>query len=216
MRANESTRFSGRCWDRRKSALKVVSHVPRIAPGIQTQEGNPTLSPDAGKTCFPGLKRVATGSWPATEKDPWDSKASRWMGERGASLVRAGLLAWRSAEKEFLLEKMEARRIGVIGVVGSPSWPDWVRRKSPGEITKNWKEQPPLWLLSCLPNLPVAQLAIEVGAKGPVETIRFKSGSQIEAMDRIRVWLAKRVDHVLCVEESSGQALASVWQREGE
>jgi len=214
MRADESTRFSGRCWDRRKSALKVVSHVPRIAPGIQTQEGNRTLSPDAGKTCFPGLKRVGVGSWPAGGEDPWDSKASRWMGERGVSLVRAGRLAWRQAQKEFPVKNLEGRRIGVFGAVESPAWPDWLRGKRAGEIAENWKEQPPLWLLGCLPNLPVAQLAIEIGAKGPVETIRAKSGARIQAMDRIRLWLGSRVDRVLWIEDSGGQAVAEVWQKE--
>jgi len=214
MRADESTRFSGRCWDRRKSALKVVSHVPRIAPGIQTQGGNCTLSPDAGKTCFPGLKRVGVGSWPAGGEDPWDSKASRWMGERGVSLVRAGRLAWRQAQKEFPVKNLEGRRIGVFGAVESPAWPDWLRGKRAGEIAENWKEQPPLWLLGCLPNLPVAQLAIEIGAKGPVETIRAKSGARIQAMDRIRLWLGSRVDRVLWVEDSGGQAVAEVWQKE--
>ena len=214
MRADESTRFSGRCWDRRKSALKVVSHVPRIAPGIQTQEGNRTLSPDAGKTCFPGLKRVGVGSWPAGGEDPWDSKASRWMGERGVSLVRAGRLAWRQAQKEFPVKNLEGRRIGVFGAVESPAWPGWLRGKRAGEIALNWKEQPPLWLLGCLPNLPVAQLAIEIGAKGPVETIRAKSGARIQAMDRIRLWLGSRVDRVLWVEDSGGQAVAEVWQKE--
>lgn len=214
MRADESTRFSGRCWDRRKSTLKVVSHVPQIAPGIQTQEGNRTLSPDAGKTCFPGLKRVGVGSWPAGGEDPWDSKASRWMGERGVNLVRAGRLAWRQAQKEFPVKNLEGRRIGVFGAVESPAWPGWLRGKRAGEIALNWKEQPPLWLLGCLPNLPVAQLAIEIGAKGPLETIRAKSGARIQAMDRIRLWLGSRVDRVLWVEDSGGQAVAEVWQKE--
>ena len=215
MRGDESTRFSGRCWNRRKSALKVVSHVPRIAPGIQTQEGNPTLSPDAGKTCFPGLKRVGVGLWPRQGEDPWDSKASRWMGKRGAALVRAGLLAWQSAQKEFPMVGLTERRIGVIGVVGSPSWPDWLCGEDSGEIAKNWKQHPPLWLLGCLPNLPLAQLAIEVGAKGPVETIRAKSGSEVEAMDRIRNWMGHRVDCVLRVQDLGDQAWAEVWQTEG-
>ena len=70
-----------------------------------------------------------------------------------------------------------------------------------------------MWLLGCLPNLPVAQLAIEVGAQGPVETIQTKLGFRIEAMDRIRVWLADRADLVLWVEDADGRALASVWQK---
>ena len=213
MRDDESTRFSGRCFYRRKSALKVVPHVPRSAPGNQTQEGNPTLHTDAGKTCFPGLARVGSGVWPAGGEDPWDSKASRWMGERGAALVRAGLLAWRQAQKEVPQKKAEGRGIGVMVVVKPPSWPDWVRDRSSEVIARSWKEHPPLWLLGCLPNLPVAQLAIEVGAKGPVETIRTKPGCQIEAIDRIRDWLAGRVDRVLWVEDSNGRALASVWQK---
>jgi len=213
MRADESTQFSGRYFCRRKSTLKVFSHVPRSAPGDQTQEGNPTPHTDAGKTCFPGMRRVGSGIWPGGGEDPWDSKASRWMGERGAALVRAGLLAWRQGQKEFPLKKTEGRRIGVIGVVKPPSWPDWVRDRSPGTIARSWKEHPPLWLLGCLPNLPVAQLAIEVGAQGPVETIQTKLGFRIEAMDRIRVWLADRADLVLWVEDADGRALASVWQK---
>ena len=72
-----------------------------------------------------------------------------------------------------------------------------------------------MWLLGCLPNLPVAQLAIEIGAKGPVETVRAKSGSRIQALDRIRLWLEDRVDRVLWVEDSGGVAVAEVWQKEG-
>lgn len=215
MRADESTRFSGRCFCRQNSALKVVSHVPRNAPGHQTQEGNRTPQPDAGKTCFPGLARLGSGIWPAEVEDPWDSKASRWMGEGGAGLVRAGLVAWRQAQREFPQEKPDGRRIGVMGVVHRPSWPDGVRHRSPREIARSWKEYPPLWLLGCLPNLPMAQLAIEIGAKGPVETIRARPESRKEAIERIRVWLADRVDRVLWVEHWHGQALASVWQREG-
>jgi len=215
MRADESTRFSGRRFCRQKSALKVVSHAPRSAPGDQTQEGNPTPPRDAGKTCFPGLTRVGSGIWPGGGEDPWNSKASRWMGERGSGMVRAGLLAWQNAQSQFPVKNLEGRRIGVIGVVKSPVWPDWVRGKSPGEIADNWKEQPPLWLLGCLPNLPVAQLAIQVGAKGPVETIRAKSGFQAETMDRIRVWLGDKVDRVLWVQDLGDEASAEVWQREG-
>jgi len=137
------------------------------------------------------------------------------MGERGAGLVRAGLLAWQQAQKEFPPQKPDRRRIGVIGVVENPTWPVWLRGKSSGEIAQKWKEQPPLWLLGCLPNLPVAQLAIEIGAKGPVETVRAKSGSRIQALDRIRLWLEDRVDRVLWVEDSGGVAVAEVWQKEG-
>ena len=200
--------------DRRKSALKVVSHVPRNAPGNQTQERNRTLPPDAGKTCFPGWQRVAEGVWPGPRNDTWDSKASRWMEEGGAGLVRAGLLAWREAEKGFSEKRPDPRRVGVIGLVASPVWPDWLRGKSAQEIAGSWKEHPPLWLLGCLPNLPVAQLAIEVGARGPVETIRYKPTAQIEGTERMAGWLAGQVEVVIWVEQGEGQALASVWKRE--
>lgn len=157
---------------------------------------------------------MGSGIWPTGGGDPWASKANRWMGERGAAMVRAGLLAWGQVQKELSPRKTEGRRIGVMGVVPSPCWPTWLRGKSAAEIARNWKGQPPLWLLGFLPNLPVAQLAIEIGAQGPVETIRAKPESRKEAMERIRVWLAGQVNLVLWVEDAEGRALASVWQRE--
>lgn len=183
-------------------ALRVIRHKREILRSI------PTRARHAFRDWRGSDRGLAGGG-----EDPWDSKASRWMGERGAALVRAGLLAWRQAQKEVPQKKAEGRRIGVMGVVKPPSWPDWVRDRSSEVIARSWKEHPPLWLLGCLPNLPVAQLAIEVGAKGPVETIRTKPGCQIEAIDRIRDWLAGRVDRVLWVEDSNGRALASVWRK---
>ena len=99
-------------------------------------------------------------------------------------------------------------------MVQAPRWPSWLESQGPGEIAKSWKKQPPLWLLGCLPNLPVAQLAIEVGARGPVETIRAGEEAQARGLERMRFWLKGQVDRVLWVESQGGRAWAAVWQRE--
>lgn len=137
------------------------------------------------------------------------------MEARGAGLVRAGLLAWREAEKRFPDKRPDPRRIGVIGLVSAPAWPEWLSGKGSAEIAQSWKEHPPLWLLGCLPNLPVAQLAIEVGARGPVETIRWKPSARREGAERIRGWREGGVERVLWVEEEGGVARGWVGERAG-
>ena len=158
---------------------------------------------------------MGEGVWPGVGEDLWDSKAARWMAEEGVALVRAGLAAWRDAGRRVPEGSANGRRVGVIGLVQAPGWPGWLEGQGPAEIAKSWRKQPPLWLLGCLPNVPVAQLAIEVGARGPVETIRAGEEGRSRGMERVRFWLKGRVDRVLWVESFPGKAWASVWQREG-
>ncbi len=191
--------------------LGVHSRVPRNAPGDQTQEGNRILSGEAGKPDLGRLRRMAEAVWPAGEgvEDPWvNAKAGRWMAPEGQTVVRAGLLAWKGGGKGL---QADPRRIGILVVGVEGSWPEWLEGKSPAEIAALWRSKPPLWLLECLPNLPAAQLAIEIGAKGPVESRR--SRADIEEMVRrtLSRWQRRGVQTVLVVRSTGETAKAEVW-----
>lgn len=196
--------MSGRSEDRVSFMVKVVSHVPRNASGGKTQGGNRNGLAGAGKLGITGR-----GEWRLGEEggDPWvGAKAGRWLGERGGAVVRAGLRAWgRSGAKA------EGREVGVIGVGFGGSWPDWCEGVGPGEVAEGWRDKSPLWLLERLPNLPFAQLAIEIGAKGPVETLPARSGVEEEVGRRIQRWGARGVKWVVAVRMTESGAEAEVW-----
>jgi 3-oxoacyl-(acyl-carrier-protein) synthase len=131
------------------------------------------------------------------------------MGAAGQMVVRAGLLAWKGAEKESCAD---SRRIGILVVGVEGSWPDWLEAKSPAEIAARWRSKPPLWLLECLPNLPAAQLAMEIGAKGPVESRRGRADDEQMIQKTLRRWQRRGVSKVLVVRSAGESAQAEVWE----
>jgi len=190
--------------------VKVVSHVPRNASGGKTQEGKNTLQATAGK-----LRIVARGEWRLGEEvgDPWaGAKAGRWLGERGSAMVRAGLQAWKASG----VKEAEGRRVGIIGVGRGGEWPGWLEGVPAREVVEKWREKSPLWLLEGLPNLPVAQLAVEIGARGPVETLRERDGVEGNVEKRIQRWGRRGLEWVVSVRSTSTGAKAEVWGWEGE
>jgi hypothetical protein len=84
-----------------------------------------------------------------------------------------------------------------------------------GDVVGAWREKPPLWLLEWLPNLPAAQLAIEIGAKGSVETLRPRTGARSEAEWRARRWMTRGMERIILVEVIGGGAEAVVLAKEG-
>ena len=184
--------------------VKVVSHVPRNASGGKTQEVNSNGLAEAGK-----LRIAGRGEWSLGEEgaDVWArAKAGRWLGEWGGAVVRAGLRAWAGSGV-----KAEGREVGVIGVGGGGSWPDWFEGVGAGEVAEGWRAKSPLWLLERLPNLPFAQLAIEIGAKGPVETLQQRRGAEQEVARRIQRWGSRGVKWVVTVRMTESGAEAEVW-----
>jgi hypothetical protein len=146
-------------------------------------------------------------------KDPWaGAKAGRWLGERGGAMVRAGVRAWQASG----VGEVEGRRLGVIGVGWGGSWPDWLIGMEAKVVAERWREKPPLWLLQELPNLPTAQLAAEIGARGPVETVRERKGVRENVEKRIRRWGVRGMDWVVSVRFTETGAAAEVWGREKE
>jgi len=191
--------------------LGFHSRVPRNAPGDQTQGGNRILSGEAGKPDLGRLRRVAEAVWPVGEgvKDPWAyAKAGRWMAPAGQTVVRAGLLAWKVVAKGIC---SDPRHIGILVIGVEGAWPEWLEGKSPAEIAALWRSMPPLWLLGCLPNLPAAQLAIEIGAKGPVESQRGREGDEETVRRTLERWQQRGVQTVLVVESAGETAKAEVW-----
>ena len=190
--------------------LKVVSHVPRNASGGKTQEGKSTPMGRAGK-----LVILGRGEWRIGEegKDPWaGAKAGRWLGESGGAMVRAGVRAWHASG----VGEADGRRVGVIGVGRGGSWPEWLRGMEAKDVAERWREKPPLWLLQELPNLPAAQLAVEIGARGPVETLRERKGVREDVDRRIRRWGMRGMDWVVSVRVTETGAEAEVWGWEKE
>ena len=190
--------------------LRVGSYVPRNASGGKTQEGNNTLQATAGK-----LRIVARGEWRLGEEvgDPWaGAKAGRWLGERGSALVRAGLRAWKASG----VKEVEGRGVGIIGVGRGGEWPGWLEGVPAREVVEKWRDKSPLWLLEVLPNLPAAQLAVEIGARGPVETLRERDGVEGDVERRIQRWGRRGLEWVVCVRLMSTGAKAEVWGWEGE
>ena len=94
----------------------------------------------------------------------------------------------------------------MVGVEGR--WPEWLEGKSPAEIAALWRSKPPLWLLECLPNLPAAQLAIEIGAKGPVESRRGRSEKEETVERTLRGWQRRGVRTVLVVRSTGALTTA--------
>ena len=192
--------------------LGVHSRVPRNAPGDQTQERNSILSGEAGKPVLGQFRRVAEAVWPVREglEDPWaNAKAGRWMGRAGQRVVRAGLLAWKGTEKA---KCADPRRIGILVTGVEGSWPEWLEGKSPAEIAALWRSKPPLWLLECLPNLPAAQLAMEIGAKGPVESRRARADDEETVRRTLERWQRRGVRAVLVMRSAGEMAKAEVWE----
>ena len=190
--------------------LRVDSYVPRNASGGKTQEGKNTLQVTAGK-----LRIVARGEWRLVEEvgDPWaGSKAGRWLGERGSAMVRAGLRAWMASG----VKEVDGRSVGSVGVGRSGEWPGWLEGVSAKEVVEKWRDKSPLWLLEVLPNLPVAQLAVEIGARGPVETLRERDGVDGDVDRRIQRWGRRGLEWVVSVRSTSMGAKAEVWGWEGE
>ena len=193
--------------------LRLNSRVPRKAPGGKTQEGNRIPPGGAGKPPLGSFRKLAEGLWPAGVgvEDPWgNAKAARWMSPAGQAVVRAGLLAW-----EGIPEKQKApprgRAILVTGVEGT--WPEGLKGKSAMDVAKEWRSKPPLWLLECLPNLPAAQLAIEVGVKGPVESRRGRAGDAAAIQRTFERWKRRGVRQALVVRLNGQEAQAEVWSR---
>lgn len=155
---------------------------------------------------------MAEAVWPAREgaDDPWgNSKAGRWMGRAGQTVVRAGLLAWKGVEKET---RIDPRRMGILVLGVEGSWPEWLEGKSPAEIAALWRSKPPLWLLECLPNLPAAQLAIEIGAKGPVESRRSRADDEETVRRTLERWQRRGLRAVLVVRSAGEMAKGEVWE----
>jgi hypothetical protein len=84
------------------------------------------------------------------------------------------------------------------------------------EVVEKWREKSPLWLLEVLPNLPVAQLAVEIGARGPVETLRNRDGVEEDVERRIQRWGRRGVKWVVSARLTNTGAKAEVWGWEGE
>ena len=190
--------------------LRVGSYVPRNASGVKTQEEKSTLQARAGKH-----RIVARAEWRLGEEvdDPWaGAKAGRWLGEKGSAMVRAGLRAW----KAIGVKEVEGRGVGIIGVGRGGEWPGWLEGVSAKEVVEKWREKSPLWLLEVLPNLPVAQLAVEIGAQGPVETLRERDRVEGDVEKRIQRWGRRGVEWVVSVRLTSTGAKAEVWGWEGE
>jgi hypothetical protein len=185
--------------------LRVSSHVPQIALGGKTREENSTLLGEAGKL---GVLRRAEWWVGEAGRDPWvGGKAGRWLGEKGGAMVRAGLRAWGEGQ----MGKVEGRKVGVIGVVERGSWPKWLDGMSPKDVAENWRERSPLWLLEKLPNLAAAQLAVEIGARGPVETVREKKGVREDVERRIQRWGRRGAEWVVLICITKKGAAAEVW-----
>ena len=185
--------------------LRVSSHVPQIALGGKTREEKNTLLGGAGKL---GVLRCAEWRMGEAGRDPWvGGKGGRWVGEKGAAMVWAGLRAWGKGQ----MGQVEGRRVGVIGVVEGGSWPEWLEGMSTKDVAESWRERSPLWLLEKLPNLAAAQLAVEIGARGPVETVREKKGVREDAERRIQRWGRRGVEWavLICITEKG--AVAEVW-----
>jgi hypothetical protein len=130
------------------------------------------------------------------------------MALAGQTVVRAGLQAWTGVEKGSCTDP---RRVGILVVGVQGSWPEWLERKSPVEIAALWRSKPPLWLLECLPNLPAAQLAIEIGAKGPVESRRGREDDEEMVKRTLERWQRRGVRTVLVVRSVGEMAKAEVW-----
>jgi hypothetical protein len=114
------------------------------------------------------------------------------------------------------VKEVEGREVGIIGVGRGGEWPRWLEGISAREVVEKWREKSPLWLLEVLPNLPIAQLAVEIGARGPVETLRERDGAEGDVEKRIQRWGRRGVKWVVSVRLTSTGAKAEAWGWEGE
>ena len=159
---------------------------------------------------------MAEAAWPpsaggANAADPWESaKAGRWMSAQGQAVVRAGLAAWAKLQEKEKATPRE-RAVLVTGVEGV--WPEWLHGRSPAEIAQEWRGKTPLWLLECLPNLPAAQLAIEITARGPVESRRGRPGDDRAAFSLMERWIQRGIRYVLWVRCRGEKATAEIWSK---
>ena len=193
--------------------LRVHSRVPRKAPGGKTQEGNRIPRGGAGKPEVGDFVKVTEAQWPAGVggEDPWgNAKAARWMAPGGQAVVRAGLLAWKGLPSG---QKVPPRKKGILVIGVEGTWPEWLKGKSPGDVAQEWRSKPPLWLLECLPNLPAAQLAIEMGVKGPVESRRGRAEDAAAIQRILKRWSGRGIRQVLVVRLNGEEAQAEVWSR---
>ena len=126
-------------------------------------------------------------------------------------MVRAGLRAWMASG----VKEVDGRRVGIVGVGRGGEWPDWLEGVSAKGVVEKWRDKSPLWLLEVLPNLPVAQLAVEIGARGPIETLRERDGIEVDVEKRIQRWGKRGVKWVVSVRLTSTGAKAEVWGWEG-
>ena len=67
--------------------------------------------------------------------------------------------------------------------------------------------------LECLPNLPAAQLAIEMGVKGPVESRRGRAEDAAAIQRILKRWSGRGIRQVLVVRLNGEEAQAEVWSR---
>lgn len=172
---------------------------------------NRTSPGEAGKPAVGAPRLLAQSVWPpaGVGEDPWaQAKAARWMSSAGQAVLRAGLLVWRRLPENEKASPRE-RAILVTGVNGS--WPDWLGGKTAEEVARGWRVQAPLWLLGGLPNLPAAQLAIEIGAMGPVESRRRRVQEEGAMQRTLYRWQLRGVKVVLGVDADGESAQAEVW-----
>jgi hypothetical protein len=114
------------------------------------------------------------------------------------------------------VKEVDGRRVGIVGVGRGGEWPSWLEGVVAREVVEKWREKSPLWLLEGLPNLPAAQLAVEIGARGPVETLRERDGVAGDVERRIQRWGRRGVEWVVSVRSTSVGAKAEVWGWEGD
>jgi hypothetical protein len=68
-------------------------------------------------------------------------------------------------------------------------------------------------LLECLPNLPAAQLAIEIAARGPVESRRGRSGEEGAIFPIMERWIQRGIRRVVWVRCQGEKATAEIWSK---
>lgn len=79
-------------------------------------------------------------------------------------------------------------RAGVIVALDRLSWGEKDLQDAQGDLRKNLQ---PLWLLKHLPNTPAAQIAIELGATGPCQTVIHSDHAVEQATTLAEDWLRR-------------------------
>ena len=149
----------------------------------------------------------------AYEEAPFRGRSeNRWY-----SVLRVGSYVPRNASGGKTQEGKNTLQAtaGKLRIVARGEWPSWLEGISAREVVEKWREKSPLWLLEGLPNLPMAQLAVEIGARGPVETLRERDGVEGDVEKRIQRWGKRGVKWVVSVRLTSTGAKAEVWGWEG-